>query len=118
VFLGQLTVMFQWIAGNFGIDNDQRIVIPKWAIQVPPAMAIGLFLVASITIIIGNANGGHAWAISPDVFKNVVTFSVSLLNASTVFLVTRLFPLPRDASQPSVPTPPTGQFINTPSSHL
>jgi len=91
--VGQITVIFQWIAQmNSTQDDDKECPIPVWAIKLPPLLVLGLMAISVVVLIMGNWGSGSTSAMGPDEFKSVFTFSVSILNASTIFLVGRLFP--------------------------
>lgn len=98
VLIGQITVIFQWIAHlNEPEDAQALSPIPSWAIKLPPLLVAVLIGTSLILLVAGNLNGGHNWALSPQDLKAVLTFAVSLLNATTVFLVTKLFARPKAA---------------------
>ncbi|PSL45407.1 hypothetical protein CLV51_104109 [Chitinophaga niastensis] len=92
VFIGQLTIIFQWIANaNNPIDKNVISPIPGWAIQLPPFLAILIVLLAGISLVMTKEPSNNATT-SSETFKNAITFSVTILNATTVYLVPRLFP--------------------------
>jgi hypothetical protein len=90
VLVGQLTLIFKWY-GAERAENDEIVNIPVWVIKVPPLM-VSVLLILSISILVfGNLGDGKSWAISPDSFKTIVTFCVTILNATSVFIVLRFF---------------------------
>jgi hypothetical protein len=92
VLIGQITIIFQWIAQLNAPENPDAISpIPVWAIKLPPLLVALLIIVSVVLLAAGNLGGGHRWGLSPQGFKGVLTFAVSLLNATTVFLVGKLF---------------------------
>jgi hypothetical protein len=93
VLVGQVTIIFQWLAlaNNDPAQNDVESPIPGWAIKLPPALAFAIFVLAAIVLALANRPDLN-WNVSPGTFKNAVTFAVTILNASTMFLVARLFP--------------------------
>jgi len=93
VLVGQVTVIFQWIAVANKDDPTGKIEspVPTWAIRLPALMAILIVVVATVVLAYANRPGVN-WTISPTTFKSAVTFAVTILNASTVFLVPRFFP--------------------------
>jgi hypothetical protein len=91
VLIGQVTVIFQWI-GKLGQPNSDPCPIPGWAIKGPPIISVALVILGAAIMIAGNRVEGSGWGLSSDGFKSVLTFAISILNASTVFLVARLFP--------------------------
>jgi hypothetical protein len=93
VLAGQITVIFQWIAlaDNTPEENDIPSPIPGWAIKLPPTLAILIVIFATVALAVANRPEIHS-SMSPTAFKSAITFSVTILNASTIFLVARLFP--------------------------
>jgi len=99
VFIGQLAVIFQWIAQlNVPQDINEICPMPSWAIKLPPILISLLLTISLIILVAGNANGGHDWGMPPETFKKILTFCVSILNATTVFLVAKLFHRPQSNS--------------------
>jgi NADH:ubiquinone oxidoreductase subunit 6 (subunit J) len=93
VLVGQVTVIFQWIAmtNNAQEDKNSLCPIPGWAIKLPPILALLIIILASIVLVIANDSSKNLSA-SPDTFKHAITFSATILNATTVYLVAKLFP--------------------------
>ncbi|MFD3306608.1 hypothetical protein [Alteromonas macleodii] len=65
--------------------------IPGWAIKTPALLSLGIVIVAALALYMSNDPESGIEA-SPDTFKSSITFAVTILNASTVFLIGRLFP--------------------------
>jgi hypothetical protein len=91
VFVAQVVVIFQWLAKTDDAAEDQPSPFPNWAIVLPPVLTLAIFIVAVVALAVSNGPGA-AMQVSPDAFQSAVTLSVTILNASTVLLVTRLFP--------------------------
>jgi hypothetical protein len=93
-FIAQLTVVFKWIA-NPPRSDTVEVRMPKWAVMGPPIIVLGILIVTLSYLIVdqGKSNGG-------EIFKNVVTFCVSLLSATSVFIVTAVFSLPTVSQSP------------------
>jgi len=93
VLVGQVTVIFQWIAVANKDDATGKLEspVPTWAIRLPALMAVLIIVVATIVLAYANRPAIN-WTVSPTTFKSAVTFSVTILNASTIFLVARFFP--------------------------
>lgn len=89
--IAQLTVIFRFFAGAPKMD-DSAIPIPPWVVKWPPLLSLALVVVTIVVMAIGNL-GENGQPSSPDqgVFKLVVTFYVTILNATTVFIVMKLF---------------------------
>ena len=83
--VAQLSVAFKWIANP--PKTDFQIHLPSWAVLGPPiaVSSILLFTIVFLALDAGESvEGGR-------VFKNVVTFCVSLLGASTIFVLSAVF---------------------------
>jgi len=93
VLVGQVTVIFQWLAlaNEAAPENNLPSPVASWAIKLPPILAFAIILTAAFTLALANRADVNL-STSPGTFKNALTFSVTLLNASTIFLVARLFP--------------------------
>jgi hypothetical protein len=96
-FIAQLTIAFRWIA-NPPSGPEVDMTLPRWAVMGPP-IAVGLILAATLVLLIGD--GGRSLD-GGSIFKNSVTFCVSLLSASTAFIVSRVF---GSGDHKRVPTP-------------
>jgi hypothetical protein len=84
--VAQLTLAFRWIA-NPPTNMDDSIELPKWAVVGPPAAVLLIMVVTVILIVVDAGNSLQGGTI----FKNAVTFCVTLLGSTTVFLMTRVF---------------------------
>jgi len=85
-FIAQITTVYRWYA-NPPQNGDAQIELPKWVVLGPP-MAVVFILSAAIIVLI--IDGGKEFP-GGALFKNAVTFCVSLLSASSVLIVTRVF---------------------------
>jgi hypothetical protein len=96
VFVGQIASIFQWmqVAAPDAFTDRSESPIPGWAIILPPSLALGIFFVGAIALVISNLPG-CSLNVGPDAFRDIVTFSLSILNASTVLFVPRIFPAAR-----------------------
>jgi uncharacterized membrane-anchored protein len=90
VLLAEVTMIFRWFSGQ-QVNQETEIAIPRWVVVGPPIMVSSILVLAILTLILGNVGQGKAWAPTPDAFKGIVTFCVSILNASTVFIVSKYF---------------------------
>jgi hypothetical protein len=91
VLVGQLTIIFRWFAVGDKIQDDAPVDMPDWVVKGPPLIVIALISAAAIALVAGNVGKGSSWAPSPESFKGMVTFAVSLLNATTIFILARYF---------------------------
>jgi hypothetical protein len=89
--LAQVTLVFQWFGRGSRHSEDPEANIPQWVIVGPPIAVIVLIALGILGLIIGNLGEGKAWAPSPAAFQAIVALSVSLLNASTIFVMAALF---------------------------
>lgn len=94
VLLGQLMLAFQWYSrGGAEGQETELAIVPAWIVKSPPIASGSLFALCLALMIVGNRVGAHTWTPSPETFKAVVTFSISILNVTTVFIVGRFFPV-------------------------
>jgi len=85
-------VIFQFLSNlNNPVDENEMSPIPSWAIKLPPLLVLGIVILAIISLIIANDPKSNS-KVSPDTFKTALTFAIAFLNATTVYLVARIFP--------------------------
>lgn len=89
--LGQLTIIFRFYGAANAIDEKASVPIPDWVVKWPPLLLAGLVVVTIVLMAFGNVEGGQQVSPLQDQFKMIVTFYVAVLNATTVFVVSRLF---------------------------
>jgi hypothetical protein len=90
VLLAQVTMIFRWFSGS-QTSEEATLPLPRWVVMGPPIMVIAILILAVCTLVFGNLGAGKRWAPSPDAFKGIVTFCVSILNATSVFIVSKYF---------------------------
>jgi hypothetical protein len=90
VFLGQLTIMYRWFFSTKPIDTVGDIEIPSWLIKGPPFLSIVLIVASIVSMIVGNRLQAH-WSPDPETFRRIVVFVVSLLNVTTLIVISRYF---------------------------
>ncbi len=83
---GQLTIAFKWIA-NPPRDPEEPITLPRWAVVGPPT-AVALIVLVTLALLIGD--GGQSLD-GGSILKNAVTFCVTLLSCTSVYIVARVF---------------------------
>lgn len=92
VLLGQLTIIFRWFTETKDPEQEDSVVaVPAWIIKWPPWIVVCLIVLSAIQMALGNLWGNRVWTLSPTIFRNIVTFCVSILNATTVFVVSKYF---------------------------
>jgi len=82
--LAQVTIVFKWFSSP--TRSSRLLRIPGWVVKGPP-IATTLVLLVTITYLIcdqGRSDGG-------EIFKNAVTFCISVLSASTMFIIPTVF---------------------------
>lgn len=92
---GQITILFKWFADRAPNNSERKkedkfIDIPKFIVKTPPILVLIMFLIAILTKIIGFKLDA-VWTPSDDQLKGVVTFGISILNATTIYLVSKFF---------------------------
>lgn len=90
VLVAQITAIFKWYSVERKVE-DVVVEIPTWVIKGPPIMVTIILLLSITNLVVGNLGEGKTWAISPDSFKGVITFCVTLLNATSIFIIMRFF---------------------------
>lgn len=94
VLIGQLTVIFRWYGNQTSVNSNAPIDLPTWVVKAPPLLVSLLLAVSVLMLIVGN-NREHPWGPSAESFAAIVTFCVSILNATTIFIVSRFFGDPK-----------------------
>ena len=85
-FVGQLTLAFRWIS-NPPRSSEESIDLPRWAVIGPP---VAILLIMLATIVLIDWDGGDSLD-GGAILKNAVTFCVTLLSSTTVFIMARVF---------------------------
>jgi hypothetical protein len=87
--LGQVAAVYRFYTDPDVHTRSVGGVIPAWAVKGPP-IVVTVLLVIELTMfaLAGQSRGTPP---TPELFKGLVTFCVALLNASTVFIITRYF---------------------------
>lgn|SRR5262249_31300609 len=98
--VGQLTIIFRFFATAQTIKDDTIVDIPSWVVKWPPLLLIGLLVVTVVVMGMGNVGEGQPWSPLQDQFKLIVTFYVTVLNATTVFVISRFFEVPKEPDNP------------------
>jgi hypothetical protein len=93
--VAQLTLAFKWIADP-PHDTDTEQTLPIWAVSGPP---VAVLLIMIVTIVLIGLDGGNSLD-GGAIFKNAVTFCVTLLSATTVFVMARVFARPGGSRRP------------------
>ena len=84
--IAQVTIVFRWIS-NPPANVPDKVAIPAWAVVLPPLLVIAI-LVGTVILIVTDKGEHHDAGAT---FKNIVTFCESLLTATSVFIVARVF---------------------------
>jgi hypothetical protein len=87
--VAQLTLAFKWIADPPS-NRDEELTLPMWAVAGPPAAVVLIMLCTIILIAVDGGNSLEGGAL----FKNAVTFCVTLLSATTIIIMARVFARP------------------------
>ena len=91
VLIGQVAIIFQWLSTANNNDAEEVSSLPVWAIVLPPILSVLIILLAAIALVV--ANDEHStMKMGPENFKQALTFSVTLLNATAIYFVAKLFP--------------------------
>jgi hypothetical protein len=88
--LGQVVIVYRFFTGSHA--HDSRIPpMEPFFVKAPPLLATAIIVGTLIIMAIGGANDNPPWMPSSAKFKAIITFVVTLLNASTAFVVSRYF---------------------------
>lgn len=91
VLIGQLAIIFQWLSITDNKDSGEISSLPAWAIFLPPVLSVLVIILAAIGLVV--ANDEHSTLkMGPENFKQALTFSVTLLNATAIYFIAKLFP--------------------------
>jgi hypothetical protein len=92
VLVGQVAIVFRWLstADPDVLEDNKVSPVPGWAIILPPCLALFCFIVGVVALCLSN-RPESGLSVGPPTFQAIVTFTVTILNASTVLLVGRLF---------------------------
>lgn len=92
IFISQLVLIFKWYTGSNINSNqpDRSYNIPVWLIKGPPIIVLCI-LVTTIVLYISFAQLKYIWKPSSETFQSIVAFCATLINASTIFIITSLF---------------------------
>ena len=100
VLVSQLTSVFTWFTGDAAQRESDRVVtIPAWVIKAPPLLVLAVIIMAIVSMILQERPGSKDAWIDASTFKAVVTFCVTILNATAVLVVIRFFGKPLPAQQ-------------------
>ena len=91
VFVAQLTTIFQWFGGTASMDKDDSVPIPVWIVKIPPLLVIVVIVATIISMVLSEHFSNHGSWIDASTFKAVVTFCVTILNATTIVIVAKVF---------------------------
>jgi hypothetical protein len=90
VLIGQLTIVFIWFTSNYDPNEESKILMPTWIVKGPPLLVV-LLLAITITLKIIGFTYDRPWTPDDNQFKAVITFCVSILNATTIYVISRYF---------------------------
>jgi hypothetical protein len=91
VLVAQVTTVFTWFTANSAPSDDDVLAVPGWVVKAPPLLVgLMIFLTIIAMVVSGNDASGAGW-VDASTFKSMVTFSVTILNATAVLVVIRFF---------------------------
>ena len=91
--IGQVAIISKWYvdrANDKDEELDTEVKIPNFIVKAPLIIAGFLLLLSSILKIVGFHLDAD-WTPDDSQFKGVVTFTMSLLNATSIYLVSVFF---------------------------
>lgn len=90
VLLGQLAIIYRWYFSGDATDRVGELRVPAWLVKGPPLISITLIVMSILSMVIANYSESY-WAPDPESFRRIVVFVVSVLNVTTVIVITRYF---------------------------
>jgi hypothetical protein len=92
VLVGQLTIIFRWFGnGQRAQPAEAKVTgIPEWVVKGPPLLTSGFLVLMVALMVVGN-NRENPWGPAADSVSALVTFVVTVLNATTLFVVAGFF---------------------------
>ncbi|WP_437570914.1 hypothetical protein [Sorangium sp. So ce542] len=91
VLVAQLLIMYKFFSGPHNqVDDLATVKIEAWQVKLPPMLVALIVLLSIVTMATGNLLSA-SWTPGNEDFKSVLTFSVTILNATTVLVVERYF---------------------------
>jgi len=99
--LGQIAAVFRY----YGEDTrhpSRPLNLPPWVVLGPPIIVTVTLVLLFTCMAVGGISQAE-WTPAPDQFKGLLTFCVGLLNASTVYVISKYF----QSAGPSVAVVPT-----------
>jgi hypothetical protein len=95
VLIGQLSIIVRWFTTEKPPDPDSTVNIPGWLVKGPALGVLALLCLAIILKALSTysiQHGGQEFVnLVGEDFKVLVTFCVSVLNATTIYVVGALF---------------------------
>jgi hypothetical protein len=116
VLVGQLIIIFRWYAGATDLNKNDVIALPRWVVIGPPLIVLGILVVTIGVLIVTNLGDGSNAVLSASRFKGIVTFCVTLLNATTIFIIIRYFEAEKNAVRATSGSIPASSSIGQPPS--
>jgi hypothetical protein len=89
VFVAQLTTVFTWFTQNQSASDDSPTNIQPWMVKAPPLLVVFTLAAAIAAMLMAEHGNSPTDWMDASKFKGVVTFCVTILNATTVLIVTR-----------------------------
>jgi len=94
--LGQVAILFKWF-----VDQANNVSLPSQIINIPalivkfPPLAIIIVLFATLTMRVIGFKQGAEWTPSESQIKLIVTLCMSIMNITTIYLVSIFFQAPK-----------------------
>jgi hypothetical protein len=89
--LGQTAAVYRFFTHDGSTKRAETISIRPWLVKLPILLVSALLAIELLLMGAGSLLARADITPSPEAFKGVLTFCVALLNASTVFLITKYF---------------------------
>ena len=95
-FLGQVAILFKWFVdqANNPVSPSHVINIPPLIVRLPPLAVILILLITLAMRIIGFKQDA-GWTPSENQIQLIVTLCMSILNITTIYLISIFFQAPK-----------------------
>lgn len=88
--IAQVAAVYRFYSSATTVAHEPRLPIPSPLVKAP-LIIVSLVLIIEFAFMAAGGIAQATWTPSAESFKALLTFCVSILNASTVFVITRYF---------------------------
>lgn len=92
--VSQVVVIFKWFSSEWNNDEtkNENFQFPNWLVKLPLIVTSTLIFITIIFLILGNYyQEDFIVSINDETFKNILIFSLSILNATSIIIISKVF---------------------------